>query len=52
MNYYKNNLQKLGKLKKDDSIQICFEGKKTNYFALNKDSLNELKEFINNLNIK
>jgi hypothetical protein len=52
MNYYKNNLMKLGQLKKYDSIKISFEGKETNYFALNKDSLTELKKFINNIKLK
>lgn len=49
MNYYKDNLNKLGTLKINDSIQISFEGKKTNYFALNKESIKELKNLINNI---
>jgi hypothetical protein len=47
--YYTNNLNKLGKLKFNDSIQITFEGKKTNYFALNDESKKALIEFINNI---
>jgi len=49
MNYYKKNLENLGILKINDSIQIIFEGKKTNYFALNKESLKELKNWINKI---
>lgn len=51
MEYYKNNLQKLGKLKIDDSIQIICNGKKTNFFALNKDSMDALKYWINNITL-
>ncbi len=47
-NYYKSELNKLGNLKKNDAIQIRFEGKKTNYFSINKESLKELKKFLNN----
>ena len=50
-NYYKQNLNKLGKLKRDDSIKISFNGKQTNYFALNDDSIKALKEFIDNIEL-
>jgi len=46
MNYYEKELSKLGALKQSDSIQIRFEGRKTNFFALNKESIKELKEWI------
>lgn len=49
INYYKNNLEKLGKLNKYDSIKILCNGKGTNYFAINDDSIKVLKEWINNL---
>ena len=51
MNYYKSELQKLGSVKKGASIQIVCEGKKTNYIALNKDSLKALKEFLNTIEL-
>lgn len=47
--YYKNNLDKLGKLQFNESIQIICHGKKTNYFALNNESKKVLIEFINNI---
>ena len=47
--YYKNNLDKLGKLQFNESIQIICHGKKTNYFALNEESKTALIEFINNI---
>lgn len=50
-NYYKSELNKLGTLKKNDSIKIMFEGKQTNYIAINKESLKELKEFFNNIKL-
>ncbi len=46
MQYYKNALCKLGQLKEGDSIQIKFEGKKTNFFALNNESIKALKNWI------
>ena len=49
--YYKDNLAKLGTLKKYDSIKIKIEGKETHYFSLNKDSLKALKEYINKITI-
>lgn len=48
-NYYKSNLNKLGNLKLHSSIQIRCESKKTNYFAINKESKRELINFINNI---
>ena len=48
--YYKSNLNKLGKLKFNESIQIICHGKKTNYFALNDESKRVLIEFISNIN--
>ena len=51
MEYYKSELAKLGKLGKDDSIKLSFEGKSTNYIALNKDSLKVLKEFFNSIKL-
>ncbi len=47
--YYKSNLNKLGELKFNESIQIICHGKKTNYFALNDESKKVLIEFINNI---
>lgn len=49
INYYKYNLNKLGKINKQDSIKILFNGKATNYFAINKESIHVLKEWINNV---
>ncbi len=48
-NYYKSNLNKLGNLKLHSSIQIRCEGKKTNYFSINKESKKELINFIKNI---
>jgi len=48
-NYYKSNLNKLSSLKLHSSIQIRCEGKKTNYFAINKESKKELINFIKNI---
>ena len=47
--YYRTNLEKLGKLEFNESIQITCHGKKTNYFALNNESKKVLIEFINNI---
>jgi len=47
--YYKSNLNKLGQLKFNESIQIICHGKKTNYFALNNESKKVLIEFIKQL---
>jgi len=49
MNYYKSELNKLGNLKIDSSIQIKCEGKKTNYIAINKESKKEIINFIKNI---
>ena len=49
--YYKKNLEKLGEINEGSSIQIKYEGKKTNYLSINKESLKALKEFINNIKI-
>jgi len=49
MNYYKSELNKLGKLKTHSSIQIRYEGKKTNYLSINQQSKKELINFINNI---
>ena len=46
MQYYKNELNKLGQLREGDSIQIKFEGKKTNFFALNNESIEAFKNWI------
>jgi hypothetical protein len=48
-NYYQDNLNKLGKVNKQDSIKILCNGKATNYFAVNNESIKALKEWINNL---
>ena len=50
-NYYKSELSKLGNLKANDSIQIRFEGKKTNFIDLNAESLEVLKNYFNNLKL-
>lgn len=47
--YYKDNLNKLGKVNKHDSIKILCNGKGTNYFAINDESIKALKDWINNL---
>jgi hypothetical protein len=49
MNYYKSELNKLGNLKLNSSIQIKCKGKKTNYIAINKESKKELINFIKNI---
>lgn len=49
--YYKSELNKLGKLKLNDSIQIRFEGKKTNFISLNPESLEVFKDYFNNLKL-
>ena len=48
-NYYKSNLDKLGIIQYSDSIKISFNGKQTNYFAVNDDSLKALKDWINTI---
>ena len=47
--YYKSNLEKLGKINEQDSIQIRCNGKQTNYFAINKESKEALKNWIDKL---
>ena len=48
-NYYKSNLNKLGKVYDKESIQIRCNGKQTNYFAINKESKEALKNWIDSL---
>jgi len=47
--YYKSNLDKIGSIQYSDSIKISFNGKETNYFAVNEDSLKALKQWVNTI---
>lgn len=50
--YYADNLNKLGLINKHDNIKILCNGKQTNYFAINNESIKALKDWIKNIETK